>query len=79
MSRPRTLWFALRLAAAALVAAIAIALLSSWVLALLVGSVTIVFVVIDGIVLSRASADQVAVDGSPTPSATLNVDLRRRR
>lgn len=80
MSPPaRRLWFLARLAIAAAVAVVAILFLSSWALALLVGSVTIVAVVIDGLLLARSSDDQVAVDPNPTPVETLTVDLRHRR
>ena len=77
----RRLWFLARLASAAAVAVVAVVFLSSWALALLVGSVTIIAVVIDGLLLARSSDDQVAVavDPNPTPSETLTVDLRHRR
>lgn len=81
MTPARRLWFVVRLASAATVAVVAILFLSSWALALLVGSVTIVAVVIDGLLLARSSDDQVAVavDPNPTPVETLTVDLRHRR
>ena len=77
----RRLWFLARLASAAAVAVVAVVFLSSWALALLVGGVTIIAVVIDGLLLARSSDDQVAVavDPNPTPSETLTVDLRHRR
>ena len=84
MTPARRLWFLARLAFAATVAVVAILFLSSWALALLVGSVTIVAVVIDGLLLARSWDDQVgvvgvAVDPNPTPVETLTVDLRHRR
>jgi len=77
----RRLWFLARLGSAAAVAVVAILFLSSWALALLVGSVTIIAVVIDGLLLARSSDDQVAVavDPNPTPVDRLTVDLRHRR
>lgn len=71
-SLSRRLWFAVRIAAALLVAGVAIATLASWVLALLLGGVTIAAVVLDGVVMQHTPDDQVAVE-------TLTVDLRRRR
>ena len=79
MTPARRLWFLARLGSAAAVAVVAILFLSSWALALLVGSVTIIAVVIDGLLLARSSDDQVAVDPNPTPIETLTVDLRHRR
>lgn len=78
-SAARKLWFVTRLGAAAVVAIVAVSWLSSWALAVLVGSVTIIAVVIDGLLLARTSDDQVAVDPNPTPIETLTVDLRHRR
>lgn len=75
----RRLRFAIRIAAAVGVAAFAVAMLSSWALAILVGSVTIVAVVIDGLLLARTSSDQVALDATPASVERLSVDLRRRR
>lgn len=75
----RRLWFVARLALAAGVAVVALLFLASWALALIVGSVTIIAVVIDGLLLARSSDDQVALDPNPTPAETLTVDLRRRR
>lgn len=75
----RRLWFAIRIAAAVGVAALAIAMLSSWALAILVGSVTILAVVVDGLLLARTSSDQIAIGANPTPLETISVDLRRRR
>ncbi len=78
-SPARKLWFAARLASAVAVAVISILFLSSWALALIVGSVTIIAVAIDGVLLARTSDDQIAIDPNPTPIETLTVDLRRRR
>jgi len=79
MVRGKKIWFVTRLAAAAAVAVLALLFLSSWALAVLVGGVTIIAVVIDGLLLARSSDDQLAVDPNPTPVERLTVDLRRRR
>jgi uncharacterized membrane protein YraQ (UPF0718 family) len=75
----RRLWFAARLTSALAVAVVAILFLSSWALAVIVGSVTIIAVVIDGLLLARSSDDQVALDPSLTTNERLTVDLRHRR
>ncbi len=57
---------------------VAISFLSSWVLALVVGVLTIAAVAIDAWLLARSQIDQVAMDPSTTPVDKLTVDLRHR-
>jgi hypothetical protein len=77
-SPPRNLWLLARLGAVASIGVVAMIFLSSWVLAIVVGAITIAAVVIDAWMLSRSQADQVAFDPNATPVKKLTVDLRHR-
>jgi len=77
--RSPKLWWVARLGAVAGVGTLAILFLSSWALAILVGTVTIAAVAIDGWLMSRSETDQFALDPNATPADKLTVDLRHRR
>jgi hypothetical protein len=81
MSRPiNKLWLGARLAALLGVCAVAMMFMSSWVLALVVGGVTIVAVAIDGWMLSRAQGDDIALDPMTDSGVDrIRIDLSRRR
>ena len=68
-----------RIAVAVAIAVLAIIFLSSWLVALVIGGLTIVAVAVDGWNMSRTSHEHVAMDPNPTPVERLSVDLRRRR
>ena len=75
----KLLWLAARIAALTTLGVMAIVFLSSWVVSIIIGGVTIVAVAVDGWMLARSQADQVAHDPSSPPSDRLTVDLSRRR
>ncbi|MBA3463562.1 MAG: hypothetical protein H0T46_26635 [Deltaproteobacteria bacterium] len=75
------LWLAARLLALVVVGAVAMLFFTSWIVAVIVGGLTIAAVAVDAWVLSRGEAERVAVDPSSdsAPSRPLLIDLSRRR
>jgi hypothetical protein len=72
------LWLAARLFALVGLGVVAIVFFTSWIVALIVGGLTILAVAIDAWVLSRDEADRIAFDPS-SDSAPLRIDVSRRR
>jgi hypothetical protein len=81
MSQPiNKLWFGARLAALLGVCAVAMLFLSSWMLAVVVGGVTIIAVAIDGWLLSRDRVADIALDPMTDSGVDrIRIDLTRRR
>lgn len=70
------LWIVARLVAMTGAGVVAIVFLSSWVVALIVGGLTIAAVAADGFLLARDRTDPVPAGATPS---SLDIDLRRRR
>jgi hypothetical protein len=75
------LWLVGRLLALVALSVAAMLFFTSWIVALIVGGLTILAVAIDAWVLSRGEADRVAIDPSSdsAPSGPLRIDVSRRR
>lgn len=75
----KMLWLVARLVALSAAGVVTIVFLSSWLVAIIVGGLTIAAVAADGWVLARSQADHVAHDPGAPKTDRLTVDLSRRR
>ena len=75
------LWLAVRLVALVALGVVAMLFFTSWIVAVIVGGLTIAAVAIDAWVLSRGEAERIAVDPSSdsAPSRPILIDVSRRR